>query len=138
MNAAPYFIFGDFNFRTDTGGVVKVYLFFFVKTLLSSFFFSNSNLYVNIFMCTKKQCFQKVTEELTACRLQNGANVDTSKLQYRSKSDDRIVLTIGKKEFAHVDHQKIFREPWVSYTSRIAALKILERFYGCICFKSSI
>ncbi|KAG6459394.1 hypothetical protein O3G_MSEX011362 [Manduca sexta] len=25
LHAAPYFIFGDFNFRTDTGGVVKVY-----------------------------------------------------------------------------------------------------------------
>lgn len=24
VNAAPYFIFGDFNFRNDTGGVVKV------------------------------------------------------------------------------------------------------------------
>ncbi|KAI8423267.1 hypothetical protein MSG28_014294 [Choristoneura fumiferana] len=24
VNAAPYFIFGDFNFRTDTGGVVKL------------------------------------------------------------------------------------------------------------------
>ncbi|XP_068625514.1 uncharacterized protein 5PtaseI [Battus philenor] len=82
-NSAPYFIFGDFNFRTDTGGVVK-----------------------------------KVTEELTACRLQNGANVDSSKLQYRAKSDDRVVLTVGKKEFAHVDHQKIFREPWLQRFDR--------------------
>ncbi|CAG5014422.1 unnamed protein product [Parnassius apollo] len=88
-NAAPYFIFGDFNFRTDTGGVVK-----------------------------------KVTEELTACRLQNGANVDASKLQYRSETDDRIVLTIGKKEFAHVDHQKIFREPWLQrYDRELEALR---------------
>ncbi|XP_047539646.1 inositol polyphosphate-5-phosphatase A isoform X1 [Vanessa atalanta] len=83
VNAAPYFIFGDFNFRTDTGAVVK-----------------------------------KVTEELASCRLQNGANVDSSKLQYRSKSDDRIVLTVGKKEFAHVDHQKIFREPWLQKFDR--------------------
>ncbi|CAH2097140.1 unnamed protein product [Euphydryas editha] len=83
VNSAPYFIFGDFNFRTDTGAVVK-----------------------------------KLTEELASCRLQNGANVDSSKLQYRSKVDDRIVLTVGKKEFAHIDHQKIFREAWLQKFDR--------------------
>ncbi|KAG7297330.1 hypothetical protein JYU34_019302 [Plutella xylostella] len=89
VNAAPYFIFGDFNFRTDTGGVVK-----------------------------------KLTEELTACRLQNGANVDSSKLQYKSESDDRLVLTIGKKEFNHQQHQKLFREPWLQRFDReLEALK---------------
>ncbi|XP_073963498.1 inositol polyphosphate-5-phosphatase A-like isoform X2 [Choristoneura fumiferana] len=83
VNAAPYFIFGDFNFRTDTGGVVK-----------------------------------KVTEELAACRLQNGGAVESSRLQYRSQTDGRVVLTVGKKEFAHVDHQKIFREPWLQRFDR--------------------
>ncbi|XP_063389262.1 uncharacterized protein LOC134675047 [Cydia fagiglandana] len=82
VNAAPYFIFGDFNFRTDTGGVVK-----------------------------------KVTEELTACRLQNGNATESSRLQYRGP-DGRIVLTVGKKEFAHQDHQKIFREPWLQRFDR--------------------
>ncbi|KOB70055.1 Type I inositol-1,4,5-trisphosphate 5-phosphatase [Operophtera brumata] len=53
----------------------------------------------------------KITEELTACRLQDNAKIDSSRLQYKSK-EDRLVLTIGKKEFAHSDHQKIFREPW--------------------------
>ncbi|KAJ8709570.1 hypothetical protein PYW08_009574 [Mythimna loreyi] len=89
VNAAPYFIFGDFNFRTDTAGVVK-----------------------------------KVTEELSGCRLQNGANVDASRLQYRSPTDGRVVLTIGKKEFSHVDHQKIFREPWLQrYDRELEALR---------------
>ncbi|KAJ2940489.1 hypothetical protein O0L34_g6420 [Tuta absoluta] len=83
VNAAPYFIFGDFNFRTDTGGVVK-----------------------------------KLTEELTACRIQNGDKVDSSKLQYRSKSDDRVVLTVGKKEFSHSEHQTVFREPWLQRFDR--------------------
>ncbi|KAI5639443.1 type I inositol 1,4,5-trisphosphate 5-phosphatase [Phthorimaea operculella] len=83
VNAAPYFIFGDFNFRTDTGGVVK-----------------------------------KLTEELTACRIQNGDKVDSSKLQYRSKTDDKVVLTVGKKEFSHSDHQTIFREPWLQRFDR--------------------
>ncbi|XP_060807016.1 inositol polyphosphate-5-phosphatase A isoform X2 [Amyelois transitella] len=88
VNAAPYFIFGDFNFRTDTGGVVK-----------------------------------KVTEDLSANRVQNGNSADSSKLQYRS-SDQRIVLTVGKKEFSHVDHQKIFREPWLQRFDReLEALK---------------
>ncbi|XP_028157150.1 type I inositol 1,4,5-trisphosphate 5-phosphatase isoform X3 [Ostrinia furnacalis] len=89
VNAAPYFIFGDFNFRTDTGGVVK-----------------------------------KITEELTACRLQNGGNADASKLQYRSATDGRVVLTVGKKEFSHLDHQKIFREPWLQrYDRELEALR---------------
>ncbi|XP_052745054.1 uncharacterized protein LOC112053838 [Bicyclus anynana] len=82
-SAPPFFIFGDFNFRTDTGAVVK-----------------------------------KVTDELNACRVQNGANVESSKLQYRAKADERTVLTVGKKEFAHADHQKIFREPWLQKFDR--------------------
>ncbi|XP_047512636.1 inositol polyphosphate-5-phosphatase A isoform X1 [Pieris napi] len=89
VNAAPYFIFGDFNFRTDTGGVVK-----------------------------------RITDNLIANRMSNGANVESSKMQYRSKSEDRVVLTIGKKEFSHVDHQKIFRESWLQkYDRELEALK---------------
>ncbi|KAM3957973.1 LOW QUALITY PROTEIN: inositol polyphosphate-5-phosphatase A [Aphomia sociella] len=88
VNAAPYFIFGDFNFRTDTGGVVK-----------------------------------KITEDLTACRMQNGNSTDASRLQFRG-DDQRVVLTIGKKEFAHVDHQKVFREPWLQrYDRELEALR---------------
>ncbi|KPJ00010.1 Type I inositol-1,4,5-trisphosphate 5-phosphatase [Papilio xuthus] len=82
-NSAPYFIFGDFNFRTDTGAVVK-----------------------------------KMTEELTACRLQHGNSAESAKMQYRARENDRLVLTIGKKEFSHVDHQKIFREPWLQRFDR--------------------
>ncbi|XP_072935638.1 inositol polyphosphate-5-phosphatase A isoform X2 [Epargyreus clarus] len=81
INAAPYFIFGDFNFRTDTGGVVK-----------------------------------KVTEDLQARRLQSGTNTDASRLQFRA--GERLVLSVGKKEFAHCDHQKIFREPWLQRFDR--------------------
>lgn len=88
MNSAPYFIFGDFNFRTDTGGVVK-----------------------------------KVTEDLSACRQQNGSAIDSSKLQFRD-SDNRLVLSVGKKEFAHLDHQKIFREAWLQrYDRELEALR---------------
>ncbi|XP_045539915.1 inositol polyphosphate-5-phosphatase A [Papilio machaon] len=88
-NSAPYFIFGDFNFRTDTGAVVK-----------------------------------KMTEELTACRVQHGSSAESAKMQYRAKENDRLVLTIGKKEFSHVDHQKIFREPWLQrYDRELEALR---------------
>ncbi|CAB3257671.1 unnamed protein product [Arctia plantaginis] len=88
VNAAPYFIFGDFNFRTDTAGVVK-----------------------------------KVTEDLSACRQQNGSAIDSSRLQFRD-SENRVVLTVGKKEFGHVDHQKIFREPWLQrYDRELEALR---------------
>ncbi|XP_028043485.1 type I inositol 1,4,5-trisphosphate 5-phosphatase isoform X1 [Bombyx mandarina] len=86
-SAAPYFIFGDFNFRTDTAGVVK-----------------------------------KVTEDLSAQRVQGGA--EGGRLQYRRRADQRLVLTVGKKEFAHVDHQKIFREPWLQrYDRELEALR---------------
>ncbi|CAH2059579.1 unnamed protein product, partial [Iphiclides podalirius] len=87
-NGAPYFIFGDFNFRTDTGAVVK-----------------------------------KVTEGLAASRVQAGG-ADSCKLQYRARSDGRLVLAVGKKEFAHADHQKIFREPWLQrYDRELEALR---------------
>lgn len=34
---------------------------------------------------------------------------NTSKLQYRDKNDD-LILSLGKKEFSHQDHQKVFVE----------------------------
>ncbi|KAF2902035.1 hypothetical protein ILUMI_04134 [Ignelater luminosus] len=69
---APYFIFGDFNFRTDTDGVIK-----------------------------------KLTEGLTTTRIQNNKNGEHTKLQY---TDDKsqLILTVGKKEFNHSDHQTVF------------------------------
>ena len=39
-----------------------------------------------------------------------------SKLQFRNKDDD-LILTLGKKEFAHYEHQNLFIEnggQWVS------------------------
>ncbi|EFA09776.1 inositol polyphosphate-5-phosphatase A isoform X1 [Tribolium castaneum] len=72
---APYFVFGDFNFRTDTEGVIK-----------------------------------KLTEGLTTTRLQNNKNNDYTKLQFANE-DSQLVLTVGKKEFNHLDHQKVFLTP---------------------------
>ncbi|KAF5273923.1 hypothetical protein FQA39_LY01038 [Lamprigera yunnana] len=69
---APYFLFGDFNFRTDTDGVIK-----------------------------------KLTEGLTTTRIQNHKNGDFTKLQY-TNDDSQLILTIGKKEFKHSDHQSLF------------------------------
>ncbi|GBP35641.1 Type I inositol 1,4,5-trisphosphate 5-phosphatase [Eumeta japonica] len=60
---------------------------------------------------------EKITEDLKAYRVQNSTNVDSTRLQYRSE-DDRLMLTIGKKEFAHSDHQKIFREAWLQRFDR--------------------
>ncbi|XP_076251749.1 inositol polyphosphate-5-phosphatase A isoform X1 [Rhynchophorus ferrugineus] len=68
----PYFVFGDFNFRTDTEGVIK-----------------------------------KLTSGLTKTRVQNTRNNDHTKLQFTNQ-DDNLVLSIGKKEFSHSDHETIF------------------------------
>ncbi|XP_076758443.1 inositol polyphosphate-5-phosphatase A [Xylocopa sonorina] len=66
----PYFLFGDFNFRTDTAGVIK-----------------------------------KLTEDTQERKLSNKGSI--SKLQFHNKDDD-LVLTLGKKEFSHCEHQNVF------------------------------
>ncbi|XP_076650877.1 inositol polyphosphate-5-phosphatase A isoform X1 [Halictus rubicundus] len=68
----PYFLFGDFNFRTDTAGVIK-----------------------------------KLTEDTQERRLSNKGNI--SKLQFHNKDDD-LILTLGKKEFSHCEHQNVFMQ----------------------------
>lgn len=70
----PYFLFGDFNFRTDNQAVVK-----------------------------------KLTEGLTPVRIQNNKKTEFTKVQYNN-DDSETVLTVGKKEFNHSDHQNIFLE----------------------------
>lgn len=37
---------------------------------------------------------------------------DNTKVQYRN-SDGTNVLTVGKKEFSHAEHQTKFKEDWV-------------------------
>ncbi|XP_066998981.1 inositol polyphosphate-5-phosphatase A isoform X2 [Anabrus simplex] len=68
----PFFVFGDFNFRTDTQGVIK-----------------------------------KLTDDLKPVRVQSNKNSDNTKLQYRDDSS-QIILSLGKKEFSHADHQSVF------------------------------
>ncbi|CAH1260364.1 unnamed protein product [Diabrotica balteata] len=72
---APYFLFGDFNFRTDTDGVVK-----------------------------------KLTDGLKTTRVQNNKNNEFTKLQFTTE-DSKLILTVGKKEFNHSDHQTVFQNP---------------------------
>ncbi|GAB0092235.1 type I inositol 1,4,5-trisphosphate 5-phosphatase [Sergentomyia squamirostris] len=74
---APYFVFGDFNFRCDTEGVVK-----------------------------------KLTEALTAHRVTGVKSADSVKVHYRD-ADGQNVLTVGKKEFTHADHQAQFKGEWL-------------------------
>lgn len=87
----PYILFGDFNFRTDTDGVIK-----------------------------------KLTEGLTTVRIQNNKNNEFSKLQYRNEDQD-AVLTVGKKEFNHADHQGVFSQQpddWLKpYDKEVDAFK---------------
>lgn len=68
---APFFLFGDFNFRTDTGGVIK-----------------------------------RLCEGLNEVKTEqdNGCN---GKVEYRD-AESRAILTLGKKEFSHLEHQAVF------------------------------
>ncbi|CAK9824757.1 Inositol polyphosphate-5-phosphatase A [Anthophora retusa] len=68
----PYFLFGDFNFRTDTASVIK-----------------------------------KLTEDTQEKKLSNKGSI--SKLQFHNKDDD-LILTLGKKEFSHCEHQNVFMQ----------------------------
>ncbi|XP_070503717.1 inositol polyphosphate-5-phosphatase A isoform X2 [Chironomus tepperi] len=76
----PFFIFGDFNFRCDTEGVVR-----------------------------------KLTTHLTEQRIPH-LKSDHSKIQFRD-ADGSVQLTVGKKEFTHIDH-KIFKEDWLKKFDR--------------------
>ncbi|XP_046804416.1 inositol polyphosphate-5-phosphatase A isoform X2 [Lucilia cuprina] len=78
---APFFVFGDFNFRCDTEGVIK-----------------------------------ELTENLTAHRIHSTKN-DCTKVHYRNAGGDNI-LTVGKKEFNHADHQLKFKESWLKKFDR--------------------
>lgn len=97
---APFFVFGDFNFRADTDGVVKVRLTIHVKV---------HRLDIAI--------FQKLTEGLTTTKIPHHKSNDLTKLQFHNE-DNKLVLTVGKKEFNHFEHQDVFLKSdgsWVSF-----------------------
>ncbi|XP_068157792.1 inositol polyphosphate-5-phosphatase A isoform X1 [Drosophila tropicalis] len=77
----PFFLFGDFNFRCDTEGVVK-----------------------------------ELTQNLTAHRVQSMKS-DNNKIHYRNTIGNNV-LTVGKKEFSHADHQLKFKEDWLKNFDR--------------------
>lgn len=96
---APFFLFGDFNFRTDMDGVIKVTNSYILRSRMVFFFY-----------------IQKLTAGLKSTRVQNNKNNESTKLHYTNE-DSKLVLTVGKKEFNHSDHQTIFLNPtsdWVS------------------------
>ncbi|KAF6208756.1 hypothetical protein GE061_014495 [Apolygus lucorum] len=68
FGVAPFFLFGDFNFRTDTQGVIK-----------------------------------KLCDGLEVVKVNEGKN---NTVEY--KDNDKVVLTLGKKEFKHNNHQAMF------------------------------
>lgn len=93
---APHFVFGDFNFRCDTEGVVKV----------------SEQRDRNLVIAEPFPLIsQKLTDDLTIHRILNVKN-DNYKVQYRDP-EGKNVLTIGKKEFLHTSHQTKFKESWV-------------------------
>lgn len=46
-------------------------------------------------------------------RVQN-VKSDNTKVHYRNSDGDNV-LTVGKKEFSHSEHQTKFKEEWVSF-----------------------
>lgn len=80
--------------------------------------------------------FQKLTEELSIHRILNVKN-DHYKVQYRN-ADGQNVLTIGKKEFAHAEHQIKFKESWVSVRRLIANRRIFHYFRLGSCNNSTV
>lgn len=69
---------------------------------------------------------QKLTEELSIHRILNVKN-DHYKVQYRN-TEGQNVLTIGKKEFVHTEHQTKFKESWVSLHCRSLKMLLLWWF----------
>lgn len=58
---------------------------------------------------------QKLTQGLNEIRIQSSKNNEFVKLQFTNK-DSETVLTVGKKEFNHSNHQDVFLSPtdyWV-------------------------
>ncbi|XP_061399456.1 inositol polyphosphate-5-phosphatase A [Musca vetustissima] len=68
------------------------------------------------FRCDASGVIKELTENLTAHRVQSTKN-DNTKIYYRNSDGDNI-LTIGKKEFSHADHQLKFKEPWLKKFDR--------------------
>lgn len=50
---------------------------------------------------------KKLTDGLTKIRVQNTKNNDQTKLQFNNE-DNNLVLTVGKKEFNHKEHERVF------------------------------
>nr|XP_018899008.1 PREDICTED: uncharacterized protein LOC109031743 isoform X1 [Bemisia tabaci] len=72
--SVPFFLFGDFNFRTNTQAVIE-----------------------------------RLVDGLNPVQVQSPNSNSVQKLLYR-KDGEEVVLTLGKKEFVHSNHQQIFIE----------------------------
>uniref|UniRef100_A0A1I8M351 inositol-polyphosphate 5-phosphatase n=1 Tax=Musca domestica TaxID=7370 RepID=A0A1I8M351_MUSDO len=63
------------------------------------------------FRCDISGVIKELTQNLTAHRIQSTKN-DNTKIYFRD-SEETNILTIGKKEFNHIDHQLKFKESWL-------------------------
>lgn len=67
-----------------------------------------------------------MTEDTQEKRLSNKGNI--SKLQFHNRDDD-LILTLGKKEFSHYEHQNVFMKnggEWVNVTYLCFILYLIE------------
>lgn len=76
--------------------------------------------------CSSFWLSQKLTEDLSIHRILNMKN-DHYKVQYRN-NDGQNILTIGKKEFNHAEHQLKFKESWVSIRFKLNFCVIFSIF----------
>ena len=61
-------------------------------------------------------------------RIQNNKNNDSTKLQYTGE-DSKLVLTVGKKEFNHSDHQAVFLNPAEAWVIKLINIYVFVDFY---------
>lgn len=69
-------------------------------------------------MHLQNNIWQKLTEGLKAVQIQNNKNNEFTELQYTNK-ESQLVLTVGKKEFQHSNHQSVFLSPEESWVTRV-------------------
>lgn len=118
--SVPLFLFGDFNFRADTKGVVKVIPVDAKRT---------ASMVGGTIPLMFRLTFQHLSEGLN-CSTTEG---DTSTIEFRKEGE--VVLTLGKKEFCHSDHQNLFSSKegnWVSASLSSVCLSV------CLCSRDFI
>lgn len=98
----PFFLFGDFNFRLNTGQIVKV------SMICYSF----------LFQLTRLAMIQKLTKDISPTHVKHQTRNSTERLLYQNSCDEHPFLTVEKKVFDLINQEDVFyfsaNRHWVS------------------------